>query len=121
MDLLRLSAGDVELLVARVRRHDNSHCRMVGALEAADARDRLERLRALRRLEHRFEVDLGSLCERHRRLDAPETHPIERRVLRFVARWRTRADGTREFLVLLDRLREVRAFIDEGRLVREES
>lgn len=118
MEVIRLTPGDCGLLAARFGEHDNSHRRMAAALQEAGAHEPLERLRALRRLERRFEVDLGSICWRHARRENPEVHPIERYVVDYVTQSCTGDDGTEELLVLLDRVRQVRELM-EGRLVGE--
>lgn len=117
-EVLRLGAGDCSLLAARYGEHGNSHRRMVSALEEADAAVPLARLRALRILERRFEIDLGSLCWRRTRLDHPDTHPIERYIVQYVTRLREDEDGVQTLLVLLDNVRQVRELM-EGRLVAE--
>jgi hypothetical protein len=111
--VLCLTPGDRRLLAARFAEHGNSHRRMVVALTAASAGDALARLRALRRLERRFAIDLGSLCHRDARRDDAATHPLERNVLRYVAQRRRRAGGGEDLLVLVNRVRQVRALIDE--------
>lgn len=118
MEVLRLDQGDCRLLAARYAEHANSHRRMVAALEEASADAPLARLRALRILERRFSIDLGSLCWRWRRLDDPAMHPFERYIVRYVTRvHRTDEDGE-QLLVLLDHVRQVRELM-EGRLVGE--
>jgi hypothetical protein len=118
VEVLRLSPGDCRLLTARFGEHANSHRRMVAALEEAGADAPLARLRALRILERRFSVDLGSLCWRFERVDHPNTHPIERYIVQYVTRVRRTEQGSNELLVLLDNVRQVRELM-EGRLVGE--
>jgi hypothetical protein len=118
-EVLRLDEVDCRLLSARFRQHANSHRRMAGALREAGALEMLDRLRALRGLERRFAIDLGSLCHRFERRNDAGTHPIERSVLSYVARERTGPDGRMELLVLVDRVRSVRALIERGPLVYE--
>lgn len=118
MEVLQLTPGDCGLLAARFGEHDNSHRRMSAALREAGARGPLERLRALRRLERRFDVDLGSICWRFRRRDDPGMHPIERYVVDYVAQESVSDDGSDALLILLDRVRHVRDLM-EGRLVGE--
>lgn len=118
MEVLRLTPGDRDLLAARFGEHANSYRRMVGALKEAGAPGPLARLRALRDLERRFEVDLGSICWRLGRVDDPQTHPIERYIVQYVTRQNTDEHGEEELLVLLDNVRQVRELM-EGRLVGE--
>ncbi len=118
MHVLRLNPADRRLLAARYAEHGNSHRRMVAALGEAGAEAPLARLRALRMVERRFELDLGSLCWRAGRVDHPDTHPIEKFIVRYVARVRTNENGAEELLVLLDHVRQVRELM-EGRLVGE--
>lgn len=119
MEVVRLTAGDCRLLSTRFAEHGNSYRAMAGALADAGRSGPLARLRALRRVERRFEVDLGSLCHRFHRRNHEDTHPIERAVMSYIATWRRRPDGCRELWVLLDRLRNVRTLIEEGRRVGE--
>ena len=77
MDVVCLSAEDCRLLSTRFAEHGNSHRRMSGALKASGATEALERFGALRRLEAKFEIDLGSLCHRFERRNDPATHPLE--------------------------------------------
>jgi hypothetical protein len=76
----------------------------------------LARLRALRALEHRFTIDLGSLYHRFQRRDEPTLHPLERSVLESIARWRRLDGGAIELWVFVDRVRDLRQFMDEERL-----
>lgn len=119
MDVVCLSAEDCRLLSARFAEHGNSHRRMACALREAGATEALERSAALRRMEARFGIDLGSLCHRFEKRDHPATHPLERLVLAYVARWNARPDGAGELWVRLDRVREVRELIEEGERVGE--
>lgn len=103
------------MLAARFAQHGNSHRRMRGALLEAGASDVVERLGVLRRLERRFDLDLGEICFRYdRRLD-PRTHPIERMIIAFITEARP---GGEEVWVRLDRVRQLRE-LKEGRLVGE--
>lgn len=119
MEIIRLSAEEYDLLLERHARHGNSHRCMAEALERVGARETLEHLRALRRIERHYAVDLGAFCHRFHRRDLGTTHPLERLVLEHMAVWREVAGGARELWVVVDRLREVRDLIEEGELVRE--
>ena len=118
MRVVCLTAADRRLLAARFAEHANSHRRMRTAFLDAGAASAVDRLDLLRRLEHRFRIDLGSVCHRFERRDRPETHPIERMVLNYVAELHASADGAPELWVLLDRVEEIRELM-EGRLVGE--
>lgn len=117
MDVVSLSLGDRGLLAARFARHANSHRRMRAALLEAGAKDAVERLDALRALERRFEVDLGSVSWRYERRDEDGTHPLERYIIDYIAELHRTGDD--EVLwVNLDRVREIRDLM-QGRLVGE--
>lgn len=123
MEIVALTLSDVRLLAARHAEHGNSVLRMAGALKEARAGDALVRLRTLRNLERRFEVDLGALCDRWSRRDRPGTHPIERTVLDYVARWgqptQPSVGDDRVLWVLVDRLRAVREWMTDPQLASE--
>jgi len=116
VNVVCLSVPDRQLLMARFAEHGNSHRRMRGAL--AEAGVAVGRLDALRRVEHRFRIDLGSLCHRWGRRDHPDTHPIERFVVNYITETRQRTAGEDELWVLLERVAEIRELM-EGRLVGE--
>jgi hypothetical protein len=119
MEIVSLTPTDCRLLTSRFSEHDNSHRRMTSALEEAGAYAPRERLAALRALEIRFSIDLGSLCYRFMHRSDPGTHAIEQTVLAYVAQWRCSSDGREELWVLLDRVRQVRELMEEGQLARE--
>ena len=118
MEVVRLSVADCGLLAARYVEHGNSHRRMSLALQEAGAAPTVERLVNLRKLEHRFDVDLGLLCHWFVRREREDTHPVERTIINYLATARGTTDE-REVWILIDRVRELRAFLDEGRLVAE--
>lgn len=111
VDAVRLEERDCRLLAARYAEHGNSVRRMAAALAEAESGAGLERLRALRRLERRFRVDLGSLCHRWLHRGDEGVHPLEERVLAWVAEGRLGEDGRLQLTVFLDRLRELRDFM----------
>ena len=113
-DVVRLAETDVALLRRRFEVHGNSFRTM---LDALDASAEAERLRALRRLERRLALDLGELCARL--AAAEDAHPLEQRLLRFLACWSESEDGGRELWVYPERVRELRTLMREGRLVGE--
>jgi hypothetical protein len=118
VEVVRLSHTDCALLAARYGEHGNSHKRMSVALREAGAGEAADRLMGLRKLEHRFDVDLGLLCNWYVRRGAESTHPIERTLITYLTRSQLAGEGG-EVWVLLDRVRQLRAFLEEGRLVGE--
>lgn len=119
MNVLRLSAADTRLLAARFTEHGNSHKRMSAALAEADAAAVRARLHALRALERRFNVDLGSICFRFQRREDPGVHPIERLVVQYITRPAPGEDpDATDVWILLDHVQRVRE-LKEGRLVGE--
>jgi len=118
VNVVCLSAADRKLLSARFAEHGNSHRRMRGALNEAGASDTAGRLDALRRIERTFGIDLASVCHRHDRREKPETHPIERMIMNYIAETRPAECGCEELWVRLDRVDEIRELM-EDRLVSE--
>lgn len=119
MEVVCLAAADCALLAARYAEHGNSSRMMRVALEEANAHSTVERLRTLRSLERQHDVDLGELCHRYERRNRFDTHPIERLIMNYIAQAKLSSEGAEELWVRLDRLREVRSLMSEGKLVGE--
>jgi hypothetical protein len=117
VNVVCLSSDECSLLAARFAEHGNSHRRMKDALRETGAGDLTAKLDALRELERRFAVDLGSVCFRHARRDDAGTHPLERMIVDYVTETHDTDNGA-ELWVLLDRIVQVRELM-EGRLVGE--
>ncbi|MGH7468495.1 MAG: hypothetical protein ACRENP_11095 [Longimicrobiales bacterium] len=118
MEVVRLSQSDCGLLAARYVEHGNSHRRMSQALREAGAVSTADRLSGLRKLEHRFDIDLGLLCHWYARRNDQDTHPVERTIITYLTRAQTTTQQN-ELWILLDRVRQLRSFLEEGRLVGE--
>jgi hypothetical protein len=88
-------------------------------LEEAGANEAYARLVMLRMVEKQVSVDLGMLCYRFEHRNDTKTHPLERSVMDYIAQWRHNAHGMEQLWVIMDRLREVRDIVEEGRLVGE--
>lgn len=71
---------------------------------------------ALRQLEKHFGVDLGMLCFHFAHRNDTHTHPIQRAVMNYVAEWIAGAGEVQELQVRVDRVREVRDIVEDGRL-----
>lgn len=92
---------------------------MLSALEEAAADDAFARLCALRQIEKHFQVDLGMLCYHFQHRTDANTHPVERVVMNYVAAWTANDQGADELRVRIDRVREVRDIVEEGRLIED--
>ena len=119
MEVISLTRSDCALLAARFGEHANSNRRMLAALEEAGANESYTRMVVLRQMEKRAGVDLGMLCYHFEHRNDAGTHPFERAVMNYVAHWRMNAGGTEDLWVVLDRIRQVRDIVEEGRLVGE--
>lgn len=114
MEIIRLTLEDCHLLATRFAEYGNSHLRFEEAIAAMDQPDAtLARLRALRRRECHFSIDLGTLYHRYQHRDDPGLHPLERSILDSIARWHHDLEGQAELWVLVDYVRLVRELIDE--------
>ena len=114
-----ISRSDCGLLAARFGEHGNSQRRMLSALEEAAADDAFARLCTLRQIEKHFQVDLGMLCYHFQHRNDTSTHPVERAVMNYVAAWTANGQGAEELRVRIDRVREVRDIVEEGRLTED--
>ena len=114
-ELLTLSRDDCGLLAARYGEHANSQRRILQALEEAAAAQEFARLCALRQLEKHFDIDLGMLCYHFAHRDDKDTHPVQRMVMNYVAEW-VSSGGVDELRVRIDRVRDVRDIVEDGRL-----
>lgn len=119
MEVISLSRSDCSLLAARFNEHANSQRRMLSALAEAGASEAFSRLCVLRLIERNAGVDLGMLCYHFEHRNNAAAHPFERAVMNYVAYWRVNRGGAQDLWVLVDRVREVREIVEEGRLVRE--
>ena len=109
---IRLTREDRWLLARRYEFHRNSPTALAKALAGeGDGEGALRRVRALRRIERRFGIDLGLLCHKIRRCRERRPHPLERIVIGYVTLPSSDAED-----VILDvrRIREVIGLIEKG-------
>jgi hypothetical protein len=114
MEVVSITRSDCALLAARFSGHGNSQRRMLQALDEAGADDAFARLAVLRKMEKQIGVDLGMLCHHFEHRNDVATHALERAVMNWVAEWRAE-----QLWIRLDRIREVRDIVEEGKLVGE--
>jgi NAD-dependent DNA ligase len=115
-ELICLSKDDCGLLAARFGEHGNSQRRILEALEEAAAEKEFARMCALRQLEMHFSVDLGMVCYHFMHRNDKNTHPIQRAVMNYVAEWGFDVNAREELHVRIDRVKEVRDIVEDGRL-----
>ena len=111
--LIRLTHDERWLLARRFEFFRNSSAALAKALvREADGDASVKRLRALRRVERRFGIDLGLLCHKIRRCRERRPHPLERLVIGYVT---IPAGGDGDgVLVDVGRVREVIGLIERG-------
>jgi len=119
VEVVCLTAADCALLAARYAEHGNSSRMFRAALEEANAHATVARLQTLRSLERQHDVDLGEICHRYERRNRFDTHPLERLIMNYIAQAKLTAEGAEELWIRLDRVREVRSLMAEGKLVGE--
>lgn len=100
-------------MARRYEFHKNSTAALAKALaREGEGEGVLRRLRALRRIERRFALDLGLLCHEIRRCRERRPHPLERMVIRYVTL--PARDGGDDVIVDVGRIREVIGLIEKG-------
>lgn len=107
MQLIGLTPEQVELAAYRFAAHENSATRI--ARHYRDRKDlgKLELCRALRRVERRFAINLGTLCFKFLETEHQPTPEVQRRVMDYVAYWSGDEGGVRHLVVSVDRVREI--------------
>lgn len=109
--LIRLTREDRWLLVRRYEFYRNSMAALAKALvREPEGEGALRRLRALRRIERRFGLDLGLVCHKVRRCRERRPHPLERIVIDYV----TLPAAGDDVVLDVGRVREVIGLIERG-------
>jgi hypothetical protein len=110
--LIRLGREDRWLLVRRYEFYGNSVAALAKALvREGEPPETLRRLRALRRIERRYGIDLGLVCHKIRRCRERRPHPIEKMVIDYVTWPGPEGD---DVLVDVERVREVVRLIERS-------
>ncbi len=107
MHFIILTSDQAETAAERHRVHDNSLARMAHQLEIIGDIEKLKLCRMIRRLEKRFEIDLGAVCQKFLETERGPTPDVQRQVMEYVARWRELGDGRRDLVVSIDRVRQI--------------
>lgn len=107
MHLIGLTSEQVEMAACRYREHGNSPARLARHFRTTDDQPKLRLARAIRRLERRFAINLGTVCFKFLEKESRPTSRIQQQVMDYVAAWREGEDGRRDLVVSVDRVREV--------------
>ncbi len=95
------------MAACRYREHGNSSGRLARHFRKIDDQAQLRLARAIRRLERRFAINLGTVCFKFLEKESRPTSRIQQQVMDYVAAWREGDDGHRDLVVSVDRVREV--------------
>ena len=107
MQWIVLTPEQAEIAAYRFQEHGNSAVRIARYYRRVDDQPRLRLCRAMRRLERRFAVNLGTICYKFLEKETRPTPAVQQRVMDYVAYWREHEDGARDLVVSIDRVREV--------------
>ncbi|HUP01395.1 MAG TPA: hypothetical protein VM737_07750 [Gemmatimonadota bacterium] len=107
MHWIILTPEQAEIAAYRFQEHGNSAVRIARYYRRLSDQPRLRLCRAIRRLERRFAINLGTVCYKFLEKETRPTPAVQQRVMDYVAHWRDREDGTRDLAVSVDRVREV--------------
>ena len=107
MQLIGLTSAQVELAAYRFAAHENSATRIERHYRERADRDKLLLCRAIRRVEWRFAINLGTLCFKFLEKEFQPTPDVQRKVMDYVAYWSEGSEGGRQLVVSVDRVREI--------------
>ena len=107
MHLIVLTGEQVELAAYRYEKHGNSAVRVARHFRRIDDEHKVRTCRAIRRLERRFEINLGTVCYKFLETESHPTSTIQVQVMEYLAHWRESDDGGRDLVVSVDRVREI--------------
>ena len=107
MHLIVLTREQVELAAYRFQEHGNSAVRLARHFRHVAEGDRLRVARALRRVERRFKINLGTVCFKLLETETRTTSTFQRRVMEYVTYWREAGDRPPDLVVSVDRIREI--------------
>ena len=101
-----LTTEQVALAVLRFETHGNDAPRF-GRHLRREGDARLSLYRAVRKVEQRFGIDLGTVCFKFVEKETRPTPTVQQSVMNYVAHWWDREDGTRALVISVDRAREI--------------
>lgn len=107
MDWIVLTQQQAEVAAFRYEECDNSPVRAARRYRTIGDTVSLGTCRAIRRMERRFAINLGTVCFKFLENDRASTPPAQRQVMEYVAAWRPLADGDRDLVISVDRVLEI--------------
>ena len=107
MELIGLTSEQVELAAYRFAAHENSASRIENHYRDREDPDKLRLCRAIRGIERRFAINLGTLCFKFLEKEFQPTPAVQRQVMDYVAHWNEDDQGRRHLVVSVDRVREI--------------
>ena len=107
MNLIVLTRKQAELAAYRYEAHGNSAVGLARHFRRAQDPGGIRLGRAIRRLERRFGVNLGTICFKFLEKETRPTSAFQQQVMDYVAHWLEREDGSRDLVVSVDRAREI--------------
>jgi len=107
MNLIVLTMEQVELAAYRFEAHGNSAGRLTRHFRRTQDGASIGLGRALRRVERRFGINLGTVCFKFLEKETRPTSSFQQQVMDYVAYWREREGGTRDLVISVDHARVI--------------
>jgi hypothetical protein len=107
MNLIILTREQAELAAYRFQAHANSAGGLTRHFRRTQDGERIGVGRAIRRVERRFGINLGTVCFKFLEKEIRPTSTFQQQVMDYVAYWRDHADGSRDLVVSVDRARQI--------------
>lgn len=107
MNLIVLTREQAELAAYRYGEHGNSAHRISRHFRRVDDQASIRLCRALRKVERRFGINLGTVCFKFLEKETRPTSAFQQQVMDYIAYWRGREDGVRDLVVSVDRARMI--------------
>lgn len=107
MEFILLTPEQVDVAACRFREHGNSPARIARHFREEEDEALLRVCLALRRVERKFAINLGTVCHKFLETESRSTPEVQRRVMDYVAGWSETADGVLHLVVSVDRVREI--------------
>ncbi|MDX1661262.1 MAG: hypothetical protein R3326_05680 [Gemmatimonadota bacterium] len=107
MEFILLTPQQVDVAACRFREHGNSPARIARHFRGEEDASMLRLCRALRSVERKFEINLGTICHKFLETETRPTPEVQRQVMDYVAGWHETPEGAQQLVVSVDRVREI--------------